>query len=236
MFVPGRNPTIEALRAKTQIKHILLQEEIAVDPKIAEIIELGKQQGVDMRYVPRKQLDRLAGNEPHQGVIAEVDFIIQKLTSEVLRQKPGLYIYIREAQYEHNVGAIIRTAEAAGVKGFILPPKQEVTDVVARISTGAIFHVPVFQASLFPALRLFKDEAYTSYALEINGKTGLYETAFNDNALIVVGGEDKSISSEVADHCDELLNIPQFGKVNSLNMSVAAALVIYEYVRQKTEN
>lgn len=233
MLIPGRNPTIEALKSQYRTVKILLQQDINQDKKIEEIFHLAKQKGIKIEEISRKKLDKLAQNDPHQGVIIDVSFEPQKLTTELLEDNPGLYLYVREAQYEHNLGAIIRTAEVAGVKGIILPPKQEITPTVARISMGALFHLPIFQHSLFPAMKLFQKSAYSVWGLERGGKN-IYEIDLPENLLILVGGEDRGISQEVAGKCDGLLTIPQFGKVNSLNMSVAAGVAIYEYVRQNS--
>lgn len=232
MFVPGRNPTIEALRSEFKVKQILLEENINQDEKISEILRLCAQKHVDIKSVGRKQLQRHAGTEPHQGVVADVDFYLQNLNRDVLQSKPGFYLYIREAQYEQNVGAIIRTAECAGIAGVILPPKMEVTGTVARISMGALFHVPTYYGSLFPTIKIFHDLSAEVMAMEINGESNIYETAMPNDVLMIVGGEDRSISPEIAKQCDTIVKIPQFGQVNSLNMSVAAALCMYEYVRQ----
>jgi 23S rRNA (guanosine2251-2'-O)-methyltransferase len=116
--------------------------------------------------------------------------------------------------------------------GVIIPPKMSITPVVVRISMGAIFHIPFYSYSLFPAIKEFKNEGFLIAGIEINGEKTIYDTNLSDNVLLIVGGEDKSISPEVAQKCDVVMNIPQYGHVNSLNMSVAAGLAIFEYARQ----
>jgi len=232
MYVPGRNPLVEAVRSKTRINRIYIQEAINQDSKLEEILNYAREKKIDVVEVGRKKLETLSMGEPHQGIVGDLEIKPSNLTDKGIAANPGLYVYIREAQYEHNLGAIIRTAEAAGAKGVIIPPKMEVTPVVVRISMGAIFHIPVYSYSLFPAIKLFKKEGFLIAGIEINGEQSIYEANLAGAVLLIVGGEDKSISQEVANKCDTVMNIPQFGHVNSLNMSVAAGLAIFEYVRQ----
>ncbi len=233
MHIPGRNPTIEALRSPHKVSTIYMEENINQDAKITEILNLAKEKHVQIIEVPRKQLEKYADGENHQGVVAEANNIQpQNFSEKVLIEKPGFYIYIREALYEHNVGAIIRTAEAAGLAGVILPPKQELTATIGRMSMGAVFHVPVYSGSLFPTMKFFKQAGMKVSGIETSGVYNLFESDLKSDGLLIVGGEDRALSAEIADKCDQLIYIPQFGKVNSLNMSVAAAIAIYEHVRQ----
>lgn len=210
-----------------------MEIEINLDPKIAEILSLAEKNNVRVSRVSRKQLDNISQGEVHQGVVGKVELVAKGLQADDLLERPGMFVYIREAQYEHNVGAIIRTAEAAGISGVVIAPKQKLTSTIARISMGAIFHLPVYSASLFPAIKMFKQQAMLVSALEINGNKHITEANLADPGMLIVGGEDRSISQEIAVQCDQLLKIPMFGQVNSLNMSVAAAVTIYEHVRQR---
>lgn len=233
MLVPGRNPVLEALRSQHKISQLFMEYDIHVDPKIAEIMDIAQQRNIQIINQNSSQLAKISGEEPHQGVIAKVSLEAEKFDGKVLDEKPGFYVYVREAQYEHNLGAIIRTAEVAGIAGVIVAPNQDLTGVVARISMGAIFHIPVYSGSLFPTIKLFKQRDLKVSALEINGTKSLFESELGGDGMLIVGGEDKSISNEIAVQCDQLIQIPLYGKVNSLNMSVAAALAVYEHVRQK---
>lgn len=232
MLIPGRNPTFEALHSSFRVKRVLLQEDINEDAKIASIIDAAQKHNVKIEYRERRELERLSKGEPHQGVIAELDMVLPNIDDTDLMEDNGLYIYIRDAQYEHNLGAILRTAEVAGAKGVIIPPKLDITPVTARVSMGAVFHLPVFQGSLFPTIKYFQENDYRVYGIERGNDTPYFQVQTVENCLLIIGGEDYELSKEVLDKCDDVLSIPQFGKVNSLNMSVAAGLVIYEYVRQ----
>lgn len=233
MFIPGRNPTIEALRSDKTVHRVVLEDGINSDAKISDILEMASSQGIKVEYSPRKKLARLAENDHHQGVIAEVDLETTPFNKDVLESNPGFYIYIREAQYDHNLGAIIRTAEAAGIAGVILPPKQELTPTIVRISMGAALHIPIYQGSLFPTIKLFTKAGMQTTGIEINGAKNIYESDISGDGLLIVGGEDKSLSEEVVNKLDQVIFIPQAGKVNSLNMSVAAAIALYEHIRQR---
>jgi 23S rRNA (guanosine2251-2'-O)-methyltransferase len=231
MYVPGRNPTIELLRSAHSTNTVLLQEGIKVDAKIAEILEQAQAKRIPIKYVSRAHLSKVLGNDEHQGVIAETKMFVQP-SSEIGWQQGGGYIYIREAQYEQNIGAIIRTAEALGFTGVIIPPEQRITPTVIRISMGAIFHIPVYSASLFPAIKEFKQNGFSVYGIERGNDKPLGKVIIQPDALLIIGGEDHELSEEILNRCDDILTIPQAGQVNSLNMSVAAGIAMYEYIRQ----
>ena len=233
MHIPGRNPTIEALRSAYKVKTVYMEEGMNQDEKIREILTLSKAKGTEIIEVPRKQLDKLAEGENHQGIVAEAKDISPKpFNAQTLIDHPGFYIYIREALYEHNIGAIIRTAEAAGIAGVILTPKQDLTATIGRMSMGAVFHIPIYSGSLFPTIKEFKQAGMIVSGIETNGAKNIFESDLKTDGMLIVGGEDRALSTEVATKCDQLLFIPQAGKINSLNMSVAAAIAIYEHIRQ----
>lgn len=231
MLAIGRNPVTEALRSSHNVRKIYLQEGINESSKINEVLELAQQKQITVENWSRKKLDKKATGEPHQGVIAEVGYSTPSITKADIIENSGLYFYVREAQYEHNLGAIIRTAEVAAIAGVIIPPKQEVTPVTVRVSMGGVFHIPIYQGSLFPTIKQFSKAQYTVAGLERGGEN-LLEAEMPENTLLIVGGEDKELSPQVIDKCDQLVSIPQYGKVNSLNMSVASAIAIYNYRRQ----
>lgn len=230
MYVPGRNPVIELLRSSFPIKQLFLQEEINVDQKIAEITDLARVRGAKIDFIGRKQISKIAGSEDHQGVLALTEMNFGPVSNSAL-EKGGGYIYIREAQYEQNAAAIIRTAEVAGLAGVILPPDLHISPTIIRISMGAVFHIPVYQHSLFPTIKQFNEFAFAVYGIERGGEN-IFQANLNEDCLMIIGGEDHALSEEILNRCDSTLSIPQYGKVNSLNMSVAAGLVIYNYARQ----
>jgi tRNA G18 (ribose-2'-O)-methylase SpoU len=231
MVIYGRNTIIEALKSNFQPREVIFQQDINTDNKIGEITSLAKKVNAKISFKPKREIGRIVKTEEHQGVIAFLDFEIGSIRSLADELSDGCYMYISEVTYEHNVGAIIRTAECAGLKGVILPKDVEITPLIAKISTGSLFNIPVYTASIFEVIKLFHKNAFMIGSIE-RGGTSFGEIKLPKNTLLIIGGEDKSITENIKQRSDNVISIPQFGKTNSLNMSVAAAIIIFEYVRQ----
>ncbi len=233
MIIYSRNTVLEALRSKVTINDIYLERDINVDKKIDSIIELSKKREITVKYIDKHDLFNKSPTKDHQGVIADISFHYTNL-KDVLDYDKSL-IYISEATYEHNVGAIIRTAECAGLGGVILPKGVEITPLIARVSTGAIFHIPILSYSIYQAIKQLKDNAFELVAIERGGEN-IYKSNISGKLLLIIGSEDKGVSGNLLNHCDKTISIPQYGDINSLNMSVAAGISIYEHIRQKLNN
>jgi 23S rRNA (guanosine2251-2'-O)-methyltransferase len=237
MQILGRNPVLEALKSNMNLKRVLLKQG-ELDLKLQEIIDLAEKKGVSVSIKSKKYLNKIAEHPLHQGVIAIAEDVRQPGLNELLDNlernniEPFL-IFIRDAQNEANIGAIIRTAEAAGAHALLLPPKIKVSPVMIRSSMGATAHLPVINSNLFQSIKEVQSRNIKVVGIEMNGPKFHYETALKGPLMLIVGGEDKSLSKELQDKCDAVVRIPMKGKVNSLNMSVAAAIVIYEKVRQE---
>jgi 23S rRNA (guanosine2251-2'-O)-methyltransferase len=230
VIVFGRNTVIEALKSSYDCRRVNLQENINVDEKIGQILELAKRKRIEVNYTSRKSLSRSSHSEEHQGVLCDINYEEFHLRDiDFSKDKPFLYIY--EATYEHNVGAIIRTAECAGFGGVVIPNKIEITPTIAKISTGALFHIPVIRYPIFQALKEFKKEGYAVYGIERGGEK-YFDVKLAERSLFIIGGEDKSLGETITKECDAVLEIPQFGRINSLNMSNASSIIMFEYVRQ----
>lgn len=238
MKIEGRNAILEYLRTRQPARRLIIEKDINVDEKIAEIKKLAQSGGVEFEVVSKKLLDKISDTGVHQGVILKADYSYQSF-SDVLKivekrnRPPFKFIYIREAQLEGNVGAVGRTAEAAGFAALFIPPQLDITPQAWRASTGAFANLPVVQESLFNVLKAFHDLAVKIIAVETSGEVSPFEADLTGDVLFIVGGEDRSLSAEVLQKCDLVVKIPQFGKINSLNLSVAAAVVMYEAVRQE---
>jgi len=228
MLFYGRNVALEALKSRHQVQRLLIQQQIFKDEKIQRIITLAKEDDISIEEISLKQLSKQTHSEEHQGIAVEVQFHYGR---NIDPQK-GSYIYISEATFEHNIGAITRTAECVGLTGVIIPKDISITPVTARTSAGAIFHIPIFQQSLFNTIKLFSSNGVPIYGIERDGKP-YFSVELTGPSLFIIGGEDKSLSKQVREECTEILEIPQSGLVNSLNMSVATAIVLYEQARQK---
>ncbi len=241
MYIEGRNAILESLRSKREFKRLLVQDKINKDPKVRRIISKAKNRGIYIKYVPKKELDHMSVTGTHQGFIGIVErkeslslnkFIDQSLDNG----KNPFLIYIREALYEYNVGAIIRTAECAGVDGVILPPKLKMSAEIIRASTGATEHINIFNESLFNSIKICKNAGIKTAGIEVSGDKYYYERDLTGSLLLIIGGEDRPLSMEIQKKCDIIVKIPLKGRINSLNMSVAASIVIYDKVRQESLN
>jgi len=239
MQIQGRNPVLEALKAGMAINRIVMKEGIEIDPKISQIIELAKEMSITIVYKPKRYLQKLSEAPIHQGVIATLADVPKKDLNDLLEEiaakgEEPFLIFIRDAQNEANIGAIIRSAEAAGAHGVILPPKLKLSPVMIRTSMGATAHIPLLNVNLFQCLKSLRAENIKIVGIEMNGTDYYYQADLKGPLLLIIGGEDRSLSSEVQGKCDQVIKIPMKGKVNSLNMSVAAAIVIFDKLRQES--
>src|SRR5260221_13168080 len=234
MLAYGRNTVTEALKSNFKVREVFLEANINQDPKIANITKLAEDSGVRVSFANIKVLNKLAHSDEHQGVACDIEFHEKKL-KEVLTPEANSFIYISEATFEQNIGAIIRTAECAGISGVIIPNSMSITPTIAKISTGAVFHIPIIKSAIYPTIKEFKNSFYQIIGIERNGES-ITSATLPLSCLFLIGGEDKSLSDGVRKECDKIIEIPQFGHVNSLNMSVASAIVIYEFVRQNIDS
>jgi 23S rRNA (guanosine2251-2'-O)-methyltransferase len=214
-----------------------MQNDIGQTDKIKQIVSLAKKNGVRLRKIGRHKLDKLSRTKNHQGVIARVrrDFlslneILDKLDQE---DKIPFFVMISEVLYQQNLGAIIRTAECAGCTGVIIPKKTRINEEAARASMGAVEHVEIIKENLFNAIKILKKKGVPVVGLEADGKRSIYETNLVGPITIIIGGEHSGIGKSLEAKCDLVLKIPLFGKINSLNMSNAAAIALFEKVRQE---
>jgi len=241
----GRNPVIEALKAGRNVTRILLADRSRGGP--AEMIAgLAARKGIRVDEVDRSVLDRLAreagyAGVKHQGVIAYVAPVPYADLDEILRRArdagdPPLVVALDGVEDPRNLGAIIRTAEAASAHGVIIPRHRSagLNAVVARASAGAVEHIPVARVTnLSRTLNDLKSSGMWVVGLDPEGSC-LWDADLTGPMVVVVGGEGKGMGRLIRECCDFLVGIPMLGRVSSLNASVAAALVIYEAVRQRS--
>ncbi|MDD3647237.1 MAG: 23S rRNA (guanosine(2251)-2'-O)-methyltransferase RlmB [Candidatus Dojkabacteria bacterium] len=237
MQIEGRNPVYELLNSENPVSIVFMQNDIGQTDKIKQIVSLAKKNGVRLRKIGRHKLDKLSRTKNHQGVIARVrrDFlslneILDKLDQE---DKIPFFVMISEVLYQQNLGAIIRTAECAGCTGVIIPKKTRINEEAARASMGAVEHVEIIKENLFNAIKILKKKGVPVVGLEADGKRSIYETNLVGPITIIIGGEHSGIGKSLEAKCDLVLKIPLFGKINSLNMSNAAAIALFEKVRQE---
>lgn len=238
--IEGRNAVIEALRAGTPIDKIyLLKGE--TDAALGHIASTARSKGVVVVDADRRKLDGMSRTHAHQGVIAMAavrEYVPVEDILQAARDKgeAPLLVVCDELSDPHNLGAVIRTAECAGAHGIILPKRRSagLTAVVAKTSAGAVSHVPVARVPNLPALlKELKKEGLWVFGAAADGTTPLYQADFKGPAAIVIGSEGTGMSRLVAETCDVLVSIPMKGCLNSLNASAAAAILLYEAVRQR---
>jgi 23S rRNA (guanosine2251-2'-O)-methyltransferase len=236
VIVYGRNTTIEAIKSRYHIYEIFIDQNATKDEKITRIIALAKRNDIQISFLPSKKINSISGNKDNQGVACSVQYLENTLDDiDLSNLENGSFLYIVDATFEHNIGAIIRTAECSGMQGVFIPSKINVSPITAKISTGALFHIPVVKYNLVELVKIMKEYGYSIYGIERGGEI-YFEKKLNKKSLFIIGSEDKGLPKDTVGLCDSILTIPQFGAINSLNMSNAAALVIYEYVRQNKLN
>jgi len=236
MQIEGRNPVYEAIKAEKQISVIYVESKITGSPKIREILSTAYKRGIRVNKVTRPKLDRISHTKVHQGIIAIRKRDFYKL-GDVLRdlektRKPAFFVIINEVLYQQNLGAIIRSAECAGASGVIIPMNIQITSECIRASMGAIEHIPVINSNTFNAIKSLQNFGARVFALEADGDKYIYEEDLSGDLAIIIGGENKGVSKPILSKCDGVLKIPLFGQVNSLNMSNATAIALFEKVRQ----
>jgi 23S rRNA (guanosine2251-2'-O)-methyltransferase len=242
MQLEGRNPILEALRSGRPINKILISKDIERHSSIAEILHLSKQKRVPIEWVTPDVIKAKSSTRSPQGIIALTsakDYIdihdLMEITSS--KNEPAFYVILDGLEDPHNLGAILRTADAAGAHGVIIPERRSVglTETVAKVSAGAIEYVPVARVvNLNNAIKTLKENNIWVIGIDEEGKKLFTEIDFKLPTAIVIGGEGKGISRLVKENCDEVVSIPMKGKISSLNASVAAAVIMYEVLRQRS--
>lgn len=234
-FSIGIHPVREALRAHRPLDKVVIAKGTS-GPRIQEIVDLCRERGVPVRFEPRDALDRLGKGAPHQGVIAfgaahdyvELNNVIEGAT---------LLVILDGVEDPHNLGAIIRSAHAAGANAVVVPERRAapLTETVDKAAAGALEYLPVARVTnVSQTIELLKQQGFWIYGLDERG-TELYdEVAFSVPSAIVLGGEGKGLHHNVQKHCDVLVRIPMAGAVSSLNVSVAAGIVLFEWRRRQT--
>ena len=240
--IEGRNPVIEALKSGRPINKILLAGDIGRHTAVAQILNLSQARGIPVEYVTRRVIDESSTTSAHQGVIAyaaakEYISLEDLLTISRERNEPPLYCILDGIEDPQNLGAILRTAEASGIHGVIIRSRRAVglTAAVAKASAGAIEYVPVARVSnISQAMVTLKRNGVWVVGIDPAGEMDYSKVDFTLPTAIVIGSEGKGLSDLVKKTCDFLASIPMLGKITSLNASIAAALVMYEALKQRS--
>jgi 23S rRNA (guanosine2251-2'-O)-methyltransferase len=235
----GIHAVEEALRARSRsLDHVEVARE-RHDQRLQLVIDLAREHGVSLRFVEREQLDRLARSKSHQGAVAVVAGKNYSEVDEILSHKQGEHLFLLALdgiEDPHNLGALIRTADGAGVDGVIIPERRAaaVNATVAKTSAGASEHVKIARVvNLARTLDELKEKAIWIVGLDERGGQNYDQVDYGMNCAIVLGAEGHGLHELVRKKCDFLVSIPMSGGVSSLNVSVAGAVVMYEVARQR---
>lgn len=235
-FIIGRHPVISALRGKQEINKVFLQTGIRKDEKsVEEIIKLAKKKRLVISTVPKKKLDLLSDNQNHQGVVLSISPYKYATVDELFenaeaKQEAPFFLVLDNIEDPHNLGSIIRTADAAGVSGVIIPKHRAVglTSTVAKTSAGAIERIPVARVTnLMNTINELKDRGVWVFGTDMKG-TDYRRWDAKGPVAVIIGNEGKGISPLLKKNVDEMLTIPMVGNLQSLNASVAASLLMYQ--------
>ena len=238
MKTEGRNAVLELLKTDKTIEKILMEK--GAQGTLGKIFAEARKKNIRVQFVDRAALERESESGRHQGVIAFTTayeyFDLEDMIAPA-EQKDSLIVLCDGVEDVHNLGSILRVAECAGADGVVIPAVKgaSVTEAVIRISAGAAEHIKVAKVvSLNRAVEQLQDAGYWVYALEA-GAESIYQKDLSGKVALIVGGEDSGVKRLTREKCDGVLSIPLFGKVNSLNASVALGIAVYEVVRARLQ-
>ncbi len=242
-YIWGRNPILETLHSTRHIKRIFVAAGQREAPALAAILKQAQRRNIPIETVSRARLDQLSHGAVHQGCLAVVEArtyaSIEKMLDLAQRKNEAPFLLILDAiQDVNNLGSLLRTAEAAGVHGVILPEHRaaEVTASVIKTSAGATEHLLITQeTNLTRTIESLKGQNIWVVGLVGEAKTAYNQADLTGALALVVGNEGKGISRLVREHCDLLINLPMRGQINSLNAAVAGSIALYEALRQREQ-
>jgi len=236
-YLLGIHAVEEALHAGSALERIVIARGRHGE-RMEEIVRRARERGVPVRFEDRSQLDRLANSRDHQGVIALAASRAALSLEDLLERKSvqSLLVLLDGIEDPHNLGAIVRTALAAGADGVIIPERRAagLSESVSRSSAGALEHLPVARVkNLVRAMEQLMEAGYWLIGLDETAKQNYTDAKFSGNIGIVLGGEGHGLHELTRKRCDFVVSIPTTGPVRSLNVSVAAGIVLFEAVRQR---
>ena len=238
-YIYGINSVTEALKARGRAFEWVGMAKERHDLRLQRLIEDCRRLSVPVRFLHRTELDRMAGNAAHQGVVAVTSAKQYNDLEDLIaarRDKYSLIVVLDGVEDPHNLGAILRTADAAGANGVVIPERRAaaVTGTVTKSSAGASEHLPIAKVTnISKTIEELKDANIWTVGLDERASQTYDALDYNMDCALVLGGEGKGLHDLVKRKCDFLVSIPMLGKVPSLNVSVAAAVVLYEIVRQR---
>lgn len=239
MLIEGKNPVKETLNSTTTVEKLFVSKS-SLDPMTQSIVDIAKSKKIKINFVDKYLLDKLSNTGKHQGVLCfttEYSYVDIDEILNVSREKGSqpFIVLLDGIEDPHNLGAIMRSCECAGVDGIIIPKNRAVgvNDTVVKISQGASQFVKVAQVTnINDAIKYLKDQFINVYCADMDGEMA-YSARFDEAIALVIGGEGLGVKRLTKSLCDKVLSIPMYGNINSLNASNAAAIMIYEVIRQR---
>ncbi|HTG01232.1 MAG TPA: 23S rRNA (guanosine(2251)-2'-O)-methyltransferase RlmB [Nitrospirota bacterium] len=235
------NPVTEALRSGRPVQRLLIAEQRKTDHEVHQLLRIARERGIEIRVLSRDALNREAPGAVHQGVVALAAARAYASLDDILRipaerNETALFLVLDSVEDPRNLGAILRTAEAAGVHGVIIPERRAagLTEVVAKTAAGALEYIPVVKVNnIVNTIEELKKNNIWIVGAEAGSGTVYWSSDFVRPLALVIGGEDKGVRRLVKEHCDFLVSLPLHGHISSLNVSVAAGALLYEVLRQR---
>lgn len=239
-YIAGKHSVLEALRSKHTIQKIFVGKQ-AQRSLVQPIMEAAKEAGVIVQMVDKRKLDQLVGDVQHQGVVAQAAAYDYAELDDLLelarkRSEAPFLLILDELEDPHNLGSILRTADCTGVHGIIIPKRRSVglTATVSKTSAGAIEYIPVTRVTnISKTIEELKKQGVWVVGTDVEATDTMYSTDLTMSVALVIGNENKGISRLVKEKCDFLVRLPMKGKIDSLNASVAAGVMMYEVLHQR---
>ncbi len=237
MIVFGVNAVTEALLSQTAKVARLMVSRGKAGTRLQKVVDLARSRSVPVHFEPVEALTRKAETSRHQDVVAELAEVPYRTLDDLLEPNPTLLVLVDGVEDPRNLGAVLRTAEACGVEGVLLPERHccGLTPVVIQASAGAAMHLPVARVGNVAAtLKTLQKRGFWTVGLDMSGTSDLEALDVSIPLVVVVGGEDRGIRRLVAESCDFLVSLPMRGKVPSLNLSVAAGILLFSIARKRS--
>jgi 23S rRNA (guanosine2251-2'-O)-methyltransferase len=239
-WLAGKHPVLEALRSGRPIHKVWIAEG-AAKHQTAPVVQAAKEAGVPVQFVDRRRLDQTVPGVNHQGVAAQaaaLDYadVDDMFAAAERKGEPPLLILLDEIEDPHNLGSILRTADSAGAHGVIIPRRRSVglTATVAKTSAGAVAYVPVARvANLAQTIDMLKERGVWVAGADASAEQDVYASDLTGPIALVIGNENRGLGRLIREKCDFLVKLPMLGRIQSLNASVAAGVLLYEIVRQR---
>ncbi len=239
-FIGGKHSVLEAIRSGRTIHKIWIAENVQKQ-MVQAVISEARQGGVTVQFVDKRKLEQMAGDVRHQGVVAQVAVrgyveLDELLEGAASANKTPFLLVLDEIEDPHNLGSIVRTADCAGVDGLIIPKRRSagLTATVSKISAGAVEYVSVSRVTnIAQTLDYLKKRGIWVIGSDAAAEREVYETDFTLPIALVIGNENKGMGRLIREKCDMLVRLPMHGRIQSLNASVAAGILMYEAVRQR---